>query len=76
VSGAPLVDALGTYCPAPLRLLAGALERVPVGGTVTLLADDPLIEVDLVAWCHERGHALLELVQEDGAYRAVVRRGS
>jgi len=72
----PVVDALGTYCPVPVRLLARALRRVPVGASVVLLADDPLVEVDLPAWCHEKGHELLSLVHEDGEYRGEVRRTS
>jgi TusA-related sulfurtransferase len=48
---------------------------VPVGETVVLLADDPLVEIDLAAWCHENRHELLSLVREDGEYRGEVRRG-
>ncbi|MEW6583133.1 MAG: sulfurtransferase TusA family protein [Actinomycetota bacterium] len=73
---APVVDALGTYCPAPLRLLRRALARVAPGDEVVLLADDPLIEVDLAAWCHEHGHELVSLVRDEDAYRGVVRRGA
>jgi TusA-related sulfurtransferase len=75
VTAPPVVDALGTYCPVPVRLLARALRRVPVGETVVLLADDPLVEIDLAAWCHENRHELLSLVREDGEYRGEVRRG-
>ena len=33
---------------------------------IELLADDPMIEVDLPAWCHASGNELLEL-RRDGA---------
>ena len=69
------VDALGTWCPVPIHLVARAIAAVPPGGEVALLADDPLIEVDLPAWCHDTGHELVELVLEPGGYRGVVRRG-
>ena len=39
-----------------------------------LLADDPLIEVDLPAWCHRTGHELLELRRADGEWVGRVRR--
>ena len=69
-----VVDALGTYCPVPIHLLARALDRVPVGALVEVLADDPLIAVDLPAWCHRTGHQLLRLDAEGGDFRGVVRR--
>ena len=69
-----LVDALGTWCPVPIRLVANAIERVAPGEEVVLLADDPLVEVDLPAWCHDSGHQLVSLEPEPGGYRGVVRR--
>lgn len=70
----PVVDALGTYCPVPIRLLERVLERLAVGEVAILLADDPLVEIDLVAWCHEKHHELLSLRADGGEYRAEVRR--
>lgn len=71
-----VVDALGTHCPVPVRLLAGAIARVPPGGTVRVLADDPLVAVDLPAWCDSHGHELVTIGELDGAWTAVVRRGT
>ena len=68
------VDALGTWCPVPIQLLAKAIAKVPDGAGVTLLADDPLIEVDLPAWCHDTGHDLIALTSDAEGYRAVVVR--
>lgn len=69
-----VVDALGTWCPVPLRLLARAIARVDEGDCVTVLADDPLIRVDLPAWCYDTGHELISLDEEPGGFRGVVRR--
>ncbi len=68
------VDALGTYCPVPIHLIARAITTVAPGEDVTLFADDPLVEIDLPAWCHESGNELIELVATAGEYRGVVRR--
>jgi len=76
VTAPVVVDALGAYCPVPIRLLERALRRVPVGATVILLADDPLVEMDLTAWCHENRHDLLSLTRDAGEYRGEVRRGA
>lgn len=69
-----VVDALGTWCPVPIHLIDRAIGTIPPGAHVTLLADDPLIEVDLPAWCHDTGHDLVEFARDDGGYRCVVRR--
>lgn len=70
------VDALGTWCPVPIHLIDRAITTVDPGDDVVLLADDPLIEVDLPAWCHDTGHELMELTRDAGGYRGVVRRRS
>lgn len=70
-----VVDALGTRCPVPIALAERAASRLAPGEEIEILADDPLIEVDLPAWCHERGHRLVELRRERGAYAGVVALG-
>jgi tRNA 2-thiouridine synthesizing protein A len=74
---ARVVDALGTWCPVPIHLIARAARRAAPGEVIELLADDPLIEVDLPAWCHASGHELLELRREGEDYvgRVGVTRG-
>jgi TusA-related sulfurtransferase len=72
-----VVDALGTWCPVPVNLLARAARSAPDGEVLELLADDPLIRVDLPAWCHRAGHELLELRTDGEGWlgRVRVRRG-
>ena len=60
-----VIDALGTWCPVPIYLIDRAARRAGAGEVIELLADDPLIEVDLPAWCHRSGNALIEL-RRDG----------
>ncbi|MFF2849516.1 cysteine desulfurase/sulfurtransferase TusA family protein [Streptomyces sp. NPDC058001] len=57
-SGSPsslVVDALGRRCPVPVIELAKVIGDVPVGGTVTVLADDEAARLDIPAWCEMRG---------------------
>ncbi|WP_367125705.1 cysteine desulfurase/sulfurtransferase TusA family protein [Streptomyces phytohabitans] len=61
------VDALGRLCPAPVIELARAIGGVPVGGVVTVLADDEAARLDIPAWCEMRGHDYLGA--EGTAYR-------
>lgn len=70
-----VVDALGTRCPVPVTLAARAAARSAPGGLIEVLADDPLVQLDLPAWCHEHGHALLRLEHVAGEWRALVRVG-
>jgi len=76
VSAARVVDALGTWCPVPIHLIDRAARRSEPGEVIELLADDPLIEVDLPAWCHSSGNELLELRRDGEGYlgRVGVRR--
>lgn len=69
-----VVDALGRRCPIPVIELAKVIGDVPVGGTVTVLADDEAARLDIPAWCEMREQ---EYVGEEPAERGaayVVRR--
>lgn len=61
-----VVDSLGKRCPLPVIELAKAIGGVPVGGTVTVLADDEAARLDIPAWCAMRGQ---EYVGEEPAGR-------
>jgi tRNA 2-thiouridine synthesizing protein A len=65
---ARVVDALGTWCPVPIHLIDRAARRATPGDVIELIADDPLIEVDLPAWCHRSGNELLELRRDGDDY--------
>ncbi len=43
------------------------------GARIDLLADDPLIEVDLPAWCHRTGHELVGIRRRGAEYACTVR---
>jgi cysteine desulfurase len=76
VSEVRVIDALGTHCPVPVRLLARAMARDAAVAEFHVLADDPMAEVDIPAWCHTHAHRLVTLTRADGVLTAVVRRGS
>ena len=69
------LDCRGLRCPLPIIRLANSIGDVPVGGTVTVVADDPAARPDTQAWCRMRGHEYVgEDVAPDGVPRFVVRR--
>jgi cysteine desulfurase len=70
---ARVVDALGTWCPVPIHLIARAAGAAAPGSEIVLLADDPLIRVDLPAWCHSSGNELLGLERDGNGWAGRVR---
>ncbi|MFI0728563.1 cysteine desulfurase/sulfurtransferase TusA family protein [Streptomyces sp. NPDC021225] len=66
-----VVDSLGKLCPIPVIELAKVIGEVPVGGLVTVLADDEAARLDIPAWCAMRGH---EYVGERPAERGTAYR--
>lgn len=69
-----VVDALGRRCPVPVIELAKVIGDVPVGGTVTVLADDEAARLDIPAWCEMRGQEYLGEQPADGGVAYLVRR--
>lgn len=67
-----IVDALGARCPVPIGLAARAAARLSPGDRVVVLADDPLVTVDLPAWCHESGHRLESIELDGDGWRAEI----
>jgi cysteine desulfurase len=63
------VDALGRLCPAPVIELAKVIGDVPVGGVVTVLADDEAARLDIPAWCDMRGHEFQGVGPDGTTYR-------
>ncbi|MGW5862657.1 aminotransferase class V-fold PLP-dependent enzyme [Streptomyces sp. NPDC055239] len=75
-SASLVVDALGKRCPLPVIELAKVIGDVPVGGTVTVLADDEAARLDIPAWCEMRGQEYVGEEPADHGCAYVVRRSS
>ncbi|MER5561643.1 aminotransferase class V-fold PLP-dependent enzyme [Streptomyces sp. NPDC002506] len=70
------VDSLGRLCPIPVIELAKAIGDLPVGGVVTVLADDEAARLDIPAWCEMRDQEYLGEHPVDGGTAYRVRRRS
>jgi TusA-related sulfurtransferase len=68
------LDARGKSCPLPIVLTAKAVRQIPVGESLSVLADDRAFLPDIEAWCKKTGHVLLSSGMKDGHFEAVVRR--
>lgn len=51
-----VLDLRGLKCPLPVLRSRKALAALPPGGTLIILADDPLAPLDLAHLCRSEGH--------------------
>jgi TusA-related sulfurtransferase len=69
------VDAVGLFCPLPIVKLKLAIEKVGSNQVVELLADDPGVEQDVMAWCRETKNTLLSLSKnEEDVFVAYIKK--
>ena len=68
------IDARGMPCPGPLMSLIGAIRQGAVGDVIEVLSSDEGSNTDIPAWLQKSGHELVEVVEEDGFARFVVRK--
>lgn len=71
---AKVVDARGKSCPYPLMECIKALREVKSGDVVEVLSSDEASTVDIPAWAVSRGHEVVEVREEGGYYRIVIRK--
>ena len=55
------LDATGLFCPEPVFRTKIEIEKMQVGETLTVLADDPAAEEDVSRWVQRNGHELLDM---------------
>jgi TusA-related sulfurtransferase len=68
------IDARSMPCPGPLMSLIGAIREGQVGDVIEVLSSDQGSRTDIPAWLHKAGHDLVEVADEDGFARFVVRK--
>jgi tRNA 2-thiouridine synthesizing protein A len=68
-----VLDAKGLNCPLPILKAKKALQGVPIGETLEVLATDPGSVADFDAFCRATGNELVESTQQDNVYRFVIK---
>jgi tRNA 2-thiouridine synthesizing protein A len=68
-----IVDSRGSFCPGPLTDLFKAYREAKPGDVIELWATDPAAASDIKAWTAKTGNALVEIAQENGYTRIVVK---
>ena len=75
MTGEVEVDARGHRCPAPTLRLRRALEALPAGAVVRLLADDPMARVDVPHFAAQAKAELLDVEPLGSGWAFRVRKG-
>ena len=68
------LDCIGLYCPTPVLKTREEIDRIAIGDTLEVLADDPAAEEDLKAWAKRAGQKILEIGKIDEGKRFLIQR--
>ncbi len=68
-----IVDSRGSFCPGPITDLFKAYRTSQLGDVIELLATDPAAKADVTAWAHKSGNELVDIIEEQGYLRIVVK---
>jgi TusA-related sulfurtransferase len=68
------VDVRGLYCPEPVFRTKIEMERLAIGDTIKVVADDPDSEEDISMWVKRNGHELLSVQKESKDLEFVIKK--
>jgi len=68
-----VVDARNMACPGPITKLVRAYRKAKPGDLIEVLATDPGFKPDVKAWVERTGNELVELKEEGGVIKAVIK---
>jgi len=68
-----VIDSRGSFCPGPITDLFKAYRSSQLGDVIELLATDPAAKADVTAWTQRTGNELVDIVDEQGYARIIVR---
>jgi tRNA 2-thiouridine synthesizing protein A len=72
----PQVDAIGLLCPLPVLRARKALESLPPGAEICVLASDPAAIIDMPHFCAQSGHDFLGMTEADDHTIYHLRKGA
>lgn len=68
------VDVRGLYCPEPVFRTKIEMERLAIGDTIKVVADDPDSEEDISMWVKRNGHELLSVYKDSKDLEFVIKK--
>ena len=69
-----ILDCIGLYCPMPVIRTNEETDKLTVGETLEVLADDSAAEEDLKAWAKRTGHKILKIEKTNEGIRFVIKK--
>jgi tRNA 2-thiouridine synthesizing protein A len=69
-----VLDTRGLKCPLPVLKTEKRLAELSAGGTLMVLATDPVARIDIPLYCAQNGHAC-ETTSEGDVLRFAITRG-
>ena len=73
---AHFLDTKGMNCPIPILKAKKALNDVPAGEILEIVATDPGAVADFEAFCRQTGNELVEWKEEGGVYSFQIKRAA
>jgi len=68
------LDLRGLYCPMPVFRTREEIMKVPIGGTINVIADDPAAAEDIPRWAKRSGNEVLDVKKDGEEVRILIRR--
>jgi len=69
-----ILDCIGLYCPMPVIRTKQETDKLAVGETLEVLADDPAAEEDLKAWAKRTGQKILKIEKTKEGLRFLIKK--
>ena len=68
------LDATGLFCPEPVFRTKIEIEKMQVGETLVVSADDPAAEDDISRWVNRNGHELVSMKKNDSVLEFTIKK--
>ncbi|HXZ94297.1 MAG TPA: sulfurtransferase TusA family protein [Dehalococcoidia bacterium] len=68
------LDCIGLYCPMPVIRTKEEMDKLAVGETLEVLADDSAAEEDLKAWARRTGQKILQIEKTNEGLRFLIKK--
>jgi len=68
------LDCLGLFCPEPVFRVRMELDKMKVGETLEVLADDPAAEEDIKSLCKRLEQEIVSVSKEGNALRFFIKK--
>jgi tRNA 2-thiouridine synthesizing protein A len=69
-----ILDCIGLYCPMPVIRTKEEMDKLAVGETLEVLADDSAAEEDLKAWAKRTGQKILKIEKTNEGLRFLIKK--